>query len=58
MKKYIVYLRYYDFDTSEVIEAQSKSKAKGVYIKKHLKSFNNAGYPKSSFFCTLAVSKI
>jgi hypothetical protein len=35
MKKYRVYLLGWDFDTEMVIEAESRSKAKGKYHQSH-----------------------
>lgn len=49
MKKYIVHLVGWDFSTDQEIEAESAAKAKGKYIKEHLKDFLD-GYPKQIFF--------
>lgn len=49
MKKYRVFLSGWDFDTGQIIEAESASKAKGLYIKGNLKEFLQA-YPKTMFF--------
>lgn len=49
MKKYRVFLYGWDFDTSQIIEAETASKAKGAYIKSNLNGFLQ-GYPKTMFF--------
>ena len=49
MKKYRIELVGWDFDTSKVIESNTAAKAKGQYIKEHLKSFLS-GYSKNMFF--------
>lgn len=56
MKKYIVYLIGWDFDTSQEIEASNPSKAKGQYIKENLHSFMD-GYPKAMFFQQLRCNR-
>jgi len=57
MKKYRVCLIGWDFDTSEIIEASSAAKAKGVFIKNNIKGFLE-GYPKKMFFQCLRSKKI
>jgi hypothetical protein len=49
MKKYRVYLSGWDFDTEMVIEAESRSKAKGKYITSHMNAFRDV-YHKYVFF--------
>ena len=57
MKKYIVKLNNWDFDTSEEIEAPNQKQAKGIYIKKYLRAYTrDAGYPQNTFFQLLSVS--
>jgi hypothetical protein len=55
--KYRVYLIGWDFDTSDVIEAKTASKAKGQYIKMHLLGFCDS-YPKKMFFNCLRFNRI
>lgn len=57
LKKIRVFLVGWDFDTSEVIEAKTASKAKGAYIKMHLGTFKDV-YPKKLFFQCLRYSVI
>lgn len=57
MKKYRVFLIGWDFDTSDVIESATASKAKGQYIKKHLSGFSDM-YPKKVFFQCLRCNTI
>lgn len=56
MKKYIVELRNWGFDTSLEVEAESPSKAKGAYIKRYLAKYTReACVPRGNFFSQLSV---
>ena len=57
MKKYRVFLSGWDFDTEVVVEAKSRSKAKGQYITKYFDRFND-GYHKNVFFSHLRCYQI
>lgn len=55
MKKFYVYLIHWDYATTDtVIEAQSATKAKGIYIKTQMKDLLIQGnYSKQQFFNSL-----
>lgn len=55
MKKYIVYLEFWDWDTAQIIEAENATKAKGEFIKNHKSMIKDY---KNGFFIYLRAKRI